>query len=57
MTTEARKLYNAYYSEWRKKNPGKSAEYRKNYWERKAAKLMEASKRGGDHNQNEKSDN
>lgn len=57
MTTEAKELYNAYQREWRKKNPGKDAEYKKNYWERKAAELMEASKGGGDHNQSKKSNN
>lgn len=37
----ARKLKNQYYKEWRKQNPEKSAEYNKNYWERKALEKLE----------------
>lgn len=41
MTAEAKNAYNAYMREWRQKNPTKNAEYKKRYWERKAAELEE----------------
>lgn len=39
MSAEAKAAYNAYMKEWRQKNPTKNAEYKKKYWERKAAEL------------------
>lgn len=39
MSAEAKAAYNAYMKEWRQKNPTKNAEYKKQYWERKAAEL------------------
>lgn len=36
MTDRARKEYNAYQNEWRRKNRDKVKQYNKNYWERKA---------------------
>lgn len=30
-----------YYREWRKRNPGKSQEYNRRYWERRALKRMD----------------
>ena len=39
MTAEARALRSEYMRAWREKNPTKNAEYKKRYWERKAAEL------------------
>ena len=39
MTAEARALRSEYMREWREKNPTKNAEYKRRYWERKAAEL------------------
>ena len=39
MSAEAKAAYNAYMKDWRQKNPKKNAEYKKRYWERKAAEL------------------
>ena len=39
MSAEAKAAYNAYMKEWRQKDPTKNAEYKKKYWERKAAEL------------------
>ena len=39
MSAEAKAAYSAYMKEWRKKHPTKNAEYKKKYWERKAAEL------------------
>ena len=39
MTAEARALRSEYMREWREKNPTKNAEYKKRYWEKKAAEL------------------
>lgn len=36
MTDEARKAKAEYMKEWRKRNPGKQAEYNNRYWIRKA---------------------
>lgn len=36
MTDEARKAKAEYMKEWRKRNPGKQAEYQERYWTRKA---------------------
>lgn len=39
MTAEARALRSEYMRAWREKNPTKNAEYKRKYWERKAAEL------------------
>lgn len=44
MSAEARKAYNAYLREWRKKNPEKAAAIKARYWEKKA---KEAKSNGG----------
>ena len=51
MTAEAKSAYNAYMREWRQKNPTKNAEYKKRYWEKKAAELKA---REGEAGQSEK---
>lgn len=38
---KARKLYNDYQREWRKKNKEKLKQYMKNYWEKKAKEIEE----------------
>ena len=39
MTAEARALRSEYMREWREKNPTKNAEYKRRYWEKRAAEL------------------
>ena len=39
MTAEARALRSEYMRAWREKNPTKNAEYKKRYWEKKAAEM------------------
>ena len=51
MTAEARALRSEYMRAWREKNPTKNAEYKKRYWERKAAELKAGK---GDAGQSEK---
>ena len=51
MTAEARALRSEYMREWREKNPTKNAEYKKRYWEKKAAELKA---RKGEAGQSEK---
>ena len=51
MTAEARALRSEYMRAWREKNPTKNAEYKKRYWERKAAELKA---RKGEAGQSEK---
>ena len=51
MTAEARALRSEYMRAWREKNPTKNAEYKKRYWERKAAELKAGQ---GDAGQSEK---
>ena len=51
MTAEARALRSEYMREWREKNPTKNAEYKKRYWEKKAAELKT---RKGEAGQSEK---
>ena len=40
LTPEARALKNAYAREWRRKNPGKQAEYMRKSWNKKAGSLQ-----------------
>jgi hypothetical protein len=40
MSDEARKAKAEYMKEWRKRNPGKQAEYQERYWLRKAKELF-----------------
>ena len=51
MTAEARALRSEYMRAWREKNPTKNAEYKKRYWERKAAEMKA---RKGEAGQSEK---
>ena len=51
MTAEARALRSEYMGGWREKNPTKNAEYKKRYWEKKAAELKA---RKGEAGQSEK---
>lgn len=51
MTEEARALRSEYMRAWREKNPTKNAEYKKRYWERKAAEMKA---RKGEAGQSEK---
>lgn len=51
MTAEARALRSEYMRAWREKNPTKNAEYKKRYWEKKAAELKA---RKGEAGQSEK---
>ena len=51
MTAEARALRSEYMREGREKNPTKNAEYKKRYWEKKAAELKA---RKGEAGQSEK---
>ena len=41
ISQEAREVRNAYYREWRKKNPEKMKQYQENYWKKKAQKMQE----------------
>ena len=51
MTAEARALRSEYMRAWREKNPTKNAEYKKRYWEKKAAEMKA---RKGEAGQSEK---
>ena len=41
LSQEAKEARNAYYREWRKKNPEKMKRYQENYWKKKAQKMQE----------------
>lgn len=40
----AKALRNQYLNQWRKKNPVKVQEYRKNYWDKKAEEILASTK-------------
>ena len=39
ISDQAKRERAAYYRQWRKRNPGKSSEYQKRYWERKSQRV------------------
>lgn len=41
LSEEARKARNAYFREWRKKNPEKVKQANEKYWEKKAQEMQE----------------
>ena len=41
LSQEAKEARNAYYREWRKKNPEKMKRYQENYWKKKAQEIQE----------------
>ena len=41
LSQEAKEARNAYYREWRKKNPEKMKRYQEKYWKKKAQKMQE----------------
>lgn len=41
ISKEAREARNAYYREWRKKNPEKLKQYQEKYWMKKAQEMQE----------------
>ena len=41
LSEEARKARNAYYREWRKKNPEKARQAQERYWKKKAKEMQE----------------
>lgn len=49
MECRAKELKAAYQREWRRKNPGKSTEYTRRYWQRKAQQEL-LHKEGGGNN-------
>jgi len=40
LSEEARKARNAYYREWRKKNPEKARQAQERYWKKKAKEMQ-----------------
>lgn len=47
LTPEARAARAAYLREWRKRHPGKQAEYTRRSWERKAEQIREQTQQDG----------
>ena len=41
LSQEVKEARNAYYREWRKKNPEKMKRYQENYWKKKAQEMRE----------------
>ena len=41
LSKEANAARNAYFREWRKKNPEKMKKYQENYWKKKAQEMRE----------------